>query len=118
MQEAKNFLSGKNAELQAALAEQMKVASDAMDFEKAAEIRDKIKFLTQIQSRNINFSGNFINADLFALYQDEIGNCCIQVFLLETVKISAIRLISESLEDKSAIIEQFVLQFYHVKPRC
>lgn len=117
VQEAKNFLSGKNAELQAALAEQMKVASDAMDFEKAAEIRDKIKFLTQIQSRNINFSGNFINADLFALYQDEIGNCCIQVFFIRNSKNFGNKAyFIESLEDKSAIIEQFVLQFYHVNP--
>lgn len=117
VQEAKNFLSGKNAELQVALGQQMKAASDSMEFEKAAEIRDKIKFLTQIQSRNINFSGNFINADLFALYQDEIGNCCIQVFFIRNSKNFGNKAyFMESVEDCAAIMEQFVLQFYHVNP--
>jgi excinuclease ABC subunit C len=50
--QVKAFLSGKSKDLQKPLLAQMKIASDAMDYEKAALYRDRIKALAFIQSQN------------------------------------------------------------------
>ena len=57
----------------------MQAASDACDFERAAQIRDRIRALTQVQAhQDINISG--INeVDVIAIAQ-EGGSSCIQVF--------------------------------------
>lgn len=48
--DAEKFLSGRTKGIQEALAAQMNDASEAMEFERAAALRDRIKALTQVQS--------------------------------------------------------------------
>ena len=50
VEEALAFLRGRSSEIQAALAKDMQTASDAMDYERAATLRDRIRVLTSIQS--------------------------------------------------------------------
>ncbi len=69
VQSAKAFLTGKSDTVQRQLAAKMHEASEALDFERAAEIRDSIRLLTQIQARQrINVAG-VDHADVFALAQ-------------------------------------------------
>lgn len=77
--QAHNFLSGRSHSVQKALGDRMQAASDACDFERAAQIRDRIRALTQVQAhQDINISG--INeVDVIAIAQ-EGGSSCIQVF--------------------------------------
>ena len=78
---AEQFLSGKTTSVQETLAAQMSAASDAMEFERAAALRDRIKALTQVQSaQGINPRG-VAEADVIALHLDE-GQACVQVFFL------------------------------------
>ena len=74
-----DFLSGKDSSIQKKLATEMQQASHAMAYEKAATYRDRIKQLTNIQSRqNINVA-SIKNADIIAVAQ--AGNLtCIQIF--------------------------------------
>ena len=44
------FVSGKSRKIQKSLSDQMETASDELDFEKAAILRDRIKSLNIIQS--------------------------------------------------------------------
>jgi excinuclease ABC subunit C len=65
--DAKAFLGGKSTGVQAKLAEEMQSASEALDFERAAMVRDRLKALTFIQgSQAINAQG-VGDADIFAL---------------------------------------------------
>ncbi len=58
VREARDFLTGKSREIQDRLVLEMRAASDALDFERAARLRDRIQALTQIQSRqDINLAG-------------------------------------------------------------
>ena len=57
----------------------MEKSSKAMDYEKAAIIRDRIKALTQIQSSQNISSTNLNNADVISISQ-EASKSCIQVF--------------------------------------
>ena len=79
--DATRFLEGKTTSVQADLARDMAQASEAMEFERAAALRDRIKALTQIQqSQGINPQG-VAEADVVALHLEH-GQACVQVFFI------------------------------------
>jgi len=79
VEEAEDFLRGKSQAVQTELKAEMTKASDAMDFEAAAKLRDRLRAMSHIQaSQGVNPS-TFEEADLFAAYS-EGGHTCIQVF--------------------------------------
>ncbi|MBR9652096.1 excinuclease ABC subunit UvrC [Thalassovita aquimarina] len=79
--DAKRFLSGKSTDIQEKLAAEMMTASDAMNFERAAALRDRIKALTQVQTvQGIN-PRTVTEADIVALHLEK-GQACVQVFFI------------------------------------
>jgi excinuclease ABC subunit C len=79
--DAKAFLGGKSTAVQAKLAKDMEAASEALDFERAAMVRDRLKALTFIQgSQAINAAG-VGDADIFALAAKQ-GHVGIQAFFI------------------------------------
>lgn len=112
--EAVDFLKGKNQELQKKLAAQMQTASDARDYEKAAEIRDRIKILTSIQSRQSIHVRCLSNADVMALHQSG-GKTAVQVFFYRQGRNYGARLftpIHDRDQDPAEILGAFIAQFY------
>lgn len=81
VKDAERFLSGRSTKVQEELAAQMQAASDAMEFERAAGLRDRIRALTMVQSsQGINPRG-VAEADIIALHM-ESGQACVQVFFI------------------------------------
>lgn len=81
VKDAENFLAGKSTKIQENLAADMQAASEAMEFERAAALRDRIKALTQVQqSQGINPKG-VADADVIALFMQG-GQACVQVFFI------------------------------------
>ncbi len=79
--DAKAFLGGKSTEVQVKLAKEMEGAAEALDFEQAAVLRDRLKALTFIQgSQAINAQG-VGDADIFAL-ASKSGQIGIQAFFI------------------------------------
>ncbi len=81
VEDAKAFLGGKSTSVQSKLATEMEGAAEALDFERAAMLRDRLKALTFIQgSQAVNAAG-IGDADIFALAgkQGQIG---IQAFFI------------------------------------
>jgi excinuclease ABC subunit C len=79
--DAERFLQGKSTKIQAKLAEDMQAASEEMEFERAAALRDRIRAMTQVQSaQGINPRG-VPEADIIALHM-EGGQACVQVFFV------------------------------------
>ena len=79
VREAETFLEGKSRAVQDLLVAEMNQASEALDFERAARLRDRLKAMSHIQaSQGINPT-SFSEADLFAAHS-EGGHTCIQVF--------------------------------------
>ncbi len=73
------FLDGKSHKVREAMAMQMEIAAERMDFETAAVYRDRLQALSMIQShQGINPRG-IDEADVFAVHQDG-GQTCVQVF--------------------------------------
>ncbi|MEY8118791.1 excinuclease ABC subunit UvrC [Falsihalocynthiibacter sp. BN13B15] len=79
--DAERFLQGKSTNVQTTLAAEMAAASEALEFERAAALRDRIKALTQVQqNQGINPRG-VAEADIVALHM-EGGQACVQVFFI------------------------------------
>lgn len=118
MNQARDFLSGRSQEVQKKLAVMMEAASNAMDYEKAALYRDRIRALTHIQARqNINLS-SLKDADIIGLYRTE-EHCCIQIFFFRGGQNYGNKSYfplhtAESSEEE--IISAFIGQFYQNHP--
>ncbi len=77
--EARDFLRGRSRKTQKELAAHMEEAATALDFERAAIYRDRIRALTQVQQHQGINPQTLTEADVFAAYQ-EGGQTCVQVF--------------------------------------
>ena len=115
--DAKRFLEGKTTSVQADLARDMAEASEAMEFERAAALRDRIKALTQIQqSQGINPQG-VAEADVVALHLEH-GQACVQVFFIRANQSWGNRDFYPKTgagAEEPEIMEAFLTQFYDDK---
>ncbi|QFU07144.1 UvrABC system protein C [Rhodobacteraceae bacterium THAF1] len=81
VKDAEDFLQGRTTKVQSTLAAEMSKASEAMEFERAAALRDRIRALTHVQgTQGINPQG-VTEADVIALHMDG-GQACVQVFFI------------------------------------
>jgi excinuclease ABC subunit C len=116
--DAKSFLDGKSSAVQAKLAKEMEGAAEALDFERAAMLRDRLKALTFIQgSQAINAQG-VGDADIFALAHRN-GVMGIQAFFIRGGQNWGHRSffpshVAEMTEDE--VFTSFLAQFYEDVP--
>ena len=117
VKDAEDFLNGKTTAIQARLASEMSAASEELEFERAAALRDRIKALTQVQTaQGINPKG-VSEADIIALHLDG-GQACVQVFFIRAnqnwgnhdyyPRVGADM-------DAAEVLEAFVGQFYDTR---
>jgi excinuclease ABC subunit C len=116
--EARDFLSGKSRSVRARLAGEMQHASDALEFERAARLRDRIAALSAIQaSQDINPQSTE-EADVFALAR-QAGHICVEAFFFRNFQNWGNRAYfpkaDPALPD-SEILGAFLAQFYDDKP--
>jgi excinuclease ABC subunit C len=118
VREAKNFLSGRSRAVKDELAEEMDRASEALDFERAAALRDRLAALSAVQARQgINPRG-FEEADVFAIHQDG-GFNCIEVFFFRTGQNWGNRAYfprADRTLSPEEVLGAFLAQFYDDKP--
>ena len=115
--DATRFLEGKTTSVQADLARAMTEASEAMEFERAAALRDRIKALTQVQqTQGINPQG-VSEADVVALHLEH-GQACVQVFFIRANQSWGNRDFYPKTgagAEEPEIMEAFLTQFYDDK---
>lgn len=112
--EARDFLTGDSQRIQRALAERMQDASDNLEFELAAQYRDRIQALTRVQSRHEAVTAGLDEADVIAVHQDG-GQTCVQVFFFRGGRSYGNRAYfpSHAKDDgPEEVLEAFVGQFY------
>ncbi|WP_022702418.1 excinuclease ABC subunit UvrC [Pseudorhodobacter ferrugineus] len=115
--DSKRFLDGKTTDVQANLATEMARASDDMEFERAAALRDRIKALTQVQSAQGINPASVAEADVIALHI-EGGQACVQVFFIRANQSWGNRDFYPRIPNDAEIpeiMEAFVTQFYDDK---
>ncbi len=79
--DAQDFLEGRSTAVQKRLGEAMSKSADAMDFEQAAVLRDRLKSLTFIQGSQSVHADGLGDADVFALAAKG-GQLCIAGFFI------------------------------------
>ena len=112
--EVLEFLSGKHQSIIKAMSEKMQIASDNMDFELAAEYRDKINSIRNIEQTQLLESGGGDNQDIiaFAKAHDE---ALVQVFFIRGGKMTGREhfMLKVAMEaSRQEIMGAFVTQFY------
>src|SRR5919106_5267231 len=79
VEQTREFLSGRSSAIQAGLQAEMQAASERLEFEQAAAVRDRLRALAHLSShQGINLS-SVDDADVIALSR-EAGQACLQVF--------------------------------------
>ena len=116
--QARAFLTGRSTEINKTLVAEMMAAADRLDFETAAQIRNRIRALAQISAdQNINVEG-LVDADVVALHQ-EGGQSCVQVFFFRGGQNWGNRAYFPSHDrqlDPAEVLSGFIGQFYDGKP--
>jgi len=119
--EAESFLNGKSDSLRQKLQAEMEAASKAMEFEKAAELRDRLRAIAQVLTKsgahNVN-PKTFSNADVMGMYTAG-GQTCIQVYFFRAGQNWGTNSYfpRHTADDTQAqVLEAFIAQFYSNKP--
>jgi excinuclease ABC subunit C len=117
--EARAFLSGKSGEVQERLALAMEEAAKALDFERAALYRDRIRALSLVQGHQDIHVAGIEEADVIAAHQAG-GQTSIQVFFFRGGQNWGNRAYFPS-HDRQMPVEEvltaFIGQFYEGRPK-
>jgi len=112
------FLQGEHTAVSRELKKKMEEASSAMDFEKAAHLRDQLQAINDVveaQSIAMKVSGE---QDVIAFSSDK-SQACVQVFLIRNGKLIGrenFTLKGTEDEEPEKIMTSFVEQFYSASP--
>lgn len=118
VEQAREFLTGKDMALREQMSTAMHRAAEAMDFERAAVLRDRIRALAQMQESSVINPSSLHEADVFGIWQ-EAGQTCIQVFFIRGGRNNGNRsFFPAHAQDEEAgdILSAFIAQFYDDKP--
>jgi excinuclease ABC subunit C len=116
--QAELFLRGKSRAVLASLSDQMQAASDALEFETAARLRDRIRALAAVAQETTVNPETVDEADIFALHS-EGGQACVQVFFFRAGQNWGNRAYFPRIDrsDSDAeVMGAFIGQFYDDKP--
>lgn len=114
-----NLLNGKNTNIIKKLREDMESASQRLEFEKAAENRDKIRALETIIERQKIFTKNMEDEDFIHVYKDE-KDVCAQIFFLREGKLIGREhfiLENKAQYEDEEILGEFIKGFYSGTPK-
>lgn len=116
--EARDFLAGKSRAVKDRLAAEMMQAADAMEFERAARLRDRIAALSAVQGQQGINPKSVEEADVFAVVE-EAGQFAIEVFFFRTYQNWGNRTYYPRADRTLApgeVLDSFLVQFYADKP--
>ena len=117
-EQAADFLRGKADDLQKQLSQDMEAAAEALEFETAARLRDRIRALAAVRaSQDINPAG-IDEADVFAIEQQG-GQTCIQAFFFRAGQNWGANAFYPRHDDDDGpedVLAAFLVQFYDSRP--
>ncbi len=108
------FLRGHTDPVVARLRANMQAASDNLQFEKAAAIRDQLVAIERVVEKQKVITAEQMDSDVIAFARDD-RNACVQVFFVRAGKlIGREYFVLEGAEDaaNAEVVNQFIKQFY------
>ncbi len=119
--EIKRFLSGGHTEIRANIATEMEEAAANLEFEKAAELRDQIKAIDTVMTKQKMTQTDFMDRDVFG-YAIDKGWMCVQVFFVRQGKlierdVSIFPFYNDAQDDFLTYVGQFYQENEHFIPK-
>ncbi|HWE99708.1 MAG TPA: excinuclease ABC subunit UvrC [Caulobacteraceae bacterium] len=118
VEQAEAFLRGKSRLVMARMSAEMAAAAEALEFERAARLRDRIRGLASVSQESQITAASIDEADVFALHA-EGGQACVQVFFFRAGQNWGNRAYFPRVDKSDAdpdILTAFLGQFYEDKP--
>ena len=109
-----DFMSGQTSRFIRKLTAEMKAASDAEEYERAARLRDDVKALDRALEKQAVVLGDGTDSDVIALAEDQL-EAAVQIFYVRGGRIRGQRgWVLEKVEDvtTAGLVEHFLGQFY------
>ena len=116
--QARAVRSGRASSVQKDLATEMEAAAEALEFERAAAVRDRIRALTSVQGTDVINPASLTDADVIAVWQIA-GQSCVQVFFFRGGRNNGNRAYYPTHtkgEEAPEVLAAFIAQFYDDKP--
>ncbi|SFA39057.1 Excinuclease ABC subunit C [Parageobacillus thermantarcticus] len=115
------FLSGGYKEVKKELAEKMRKAAEALEFERAKEYRDQIAHIEATMEKQKMIMNDFVDRDVFGYAYDK-GWMCVQVFFIRQGKlierdVSMFPMYQDPDEELLTFLGQFYTKANHFKPK-
>ena len=113
VKKAIDFLSGNNDEAEKLLTAKMKASADNEEFERAVDIREKIKMLSKLKDKKITSISRFISADIISIKSDGIYSS-VSVLFVRSGRMSGVITfgIDVSLDSQFDGLDEFILRYY------
>ena len=109
-----SFLSGNTSEILRSLNEQMSSAAEAMDFEKAAILRDRIRAIESLNEKQAVIATSNTMLDVFALGRLETNALVFALFVRngKVIGTEKFRMDADAEESDADILSAFLSQYY------
>ena len=112
-----DFLEGRQEHILKRLRTQMEEAAEALEFERAMRLRDRLLGVEEVLKRQKVVNNDFIDQDVVAVVEDTSGmnGACIQMFYIRGGKLigqSHFLVEGTGEESQDAIVQEFVKQYY------
>jgi excinuclease ABC subunit C len=114
IQELMDVLNGKSEGVVKRLSDEMNIAAENLDFERAAALRDQLKAIEYITRQHKAVSGDFADQDVLALARDD-GDAVVQILFVRNGKlIGSDSRVLEGTEGESDadVLTAFIKRFY------
>lgn len=109
----KSFLNGNVGPIKKELTKKMEEASQNMEYERAAELRDQIKYIEMTVEKQKIISNDNTPRDIFAFYMDK-GWMSIQIFFIRQARLmKREKRLFPCVDTPESQFTSFILQFYH-----
>ena len=113
----KSFLNGNVSKIKKEIEQKMETASENLEFERAAEIRDQIHYVEMTVEKQKIISNDNTPRDLFAFYMNK-GWLSLQIFSIRQARLmKREKRLFPCIDTPEAELESFILQFYNQKNR-
>ena len=116
--QAAQLLEGKAKNLIGGMEAEMLRASDDLQFEKAAALRDKIAAISALQRRQIVVGGGMADTDAVACYMGEAKSGVAVLHYIEGDLISRDMEIFDDATDEAEVLTAFLTQYYPTRRRA